>query len=71
LTVLSIIFENIAQGICCVFLGVSLHTIYTSIQKSKYRLLYQVDLKVIAWHASGFLIQMIVSISADAAFYVS
>ncbi len=40
LTVLSLVFENIAQAICCVYLGISLYTIYTSIQKSKYRLIY-------------------------------
>ena len=71
LTVISLIFENIAQANCCVFLGMSLHTIYTSIEKSKYRRLYSVDVKIIAWHASGYLIQLLVSISALTAFYVS
>jgi len=71
LTVLSLVLENIVQANCCVFLGISLYTIYTSIQNSKYRRIYQVDLKIIAWHASGYLIQLLVSISALAAFYVS
>lgn len=71
LTVLAIVLLNMVQINCCVFLGISLYIIYYSIEKSKYRRLYQVDVKVIAWHSSGYLIQLLTGISADAAFYVS
>lgn len=71
LTIIALVFECGSQANCCVFLGISLHTIYTSIKNSKYRLIYQVDVKIIAWHASGYVLQLLVSICALAAFYVS
>lgn len=71
LTVLSLVLENLAQANCCVFLGISLYTIYSSIQNSKYRRIYQVDVKIIAWHASAYLIQLLVAMCSLTAFYVS
>ena len=62
---------NLCELLSCIFLGIALKKIYSSIENSKFRRVAQVDIKLIAWHASAYLLAYFAGIATAVAYYAS
>lgn len=70
-TAIGAIVVNLFEILYCILFGIALRKIYYSVEKSKYRQVCQINVKVIAWHASGYILQILASIMTDASFFMS